>query len=295
MFKRILVYLKEMYPVPSRLVASFGLFAGIYATTLFVKGELFTGIGYAEIIGILTIFGSLLYLRIADEFKDAKTDMINFPNRPLPSGRVTRKDLSTLATLTVGILVVANVFFMPNLLFFTAVFVYGFLMTVWFFARKYIQPNLVLALLTHNPIQLLLIYYVISIAAATYDFSPFSAQLLLVAFVYYLPALAWELSRKIRAPKDEDQYVTYSRIFGRAKAILIVMAVFLIQLLATVALFWEQDMWIVIVASIVYLTYAVMSIYAIKHPSFSNYGKIARGYMYIFQSFLVVVSVVAII
>jgi len=237
MFKRLAVYLSEMYPVPSRLVASFGLFAGIYATTLFVEGQTFTGAGYLEVIGIVTVFGSLLALRIADEFKDAKTDMVNFPNRPLPSGRVKRSDL----------------------------------------------------------LQLLIVYYVISIAASTYDFSPFSPQLLLVAFIFYLPALAWELSRKIRAPKEENQYVTYSRIFGRVRAIWIVLSVFLVQLAATTVLFWQQNKGVVVAACGIYLVYAVASIYAMKHPTAVNYGKIARSYMYGFQTFLVAVSLVAIL
>jgi len=295
MFKRLAVYLSEMYPVPSRLVASFGLFAGIYATTLFVEGQTFTGAGYLEVIGIVTVFGSLLALRIADEFKDAKTDMVNFPNRPLPSGRVKRSDLLVLAAIDVGVLVFANLLFMPNPLFFIAVFIYGCLMTVWFFARKYIQPNLLLALLTHNPVQLLIVYYVISIAASTYDFSPFSPQLLLVAFIFYLPALAWELSRKIRAPKEENQYVTYSRIFGRVRAIWIVLSVFLVQLAATTVLFWQQNKGVVVAACGIYLVYAVASIYAMKHPTAVNYGKIARSYMYGFQTFLVAVSLVAIL
>lgn len=295
MFNRLLVYLREMYPVPSRFIASLGLFVGIYATTLFVQDISFSRVGYVQLIGVLTVFGALLSLRIADEFKDAKTDMVNFPNRPLPSGRVKRGDLLTLAAITLTGLVSANVLFMPNLIFFTAMFIYGCLMTVWFFARRYIQPNLLLALLTHNPIQLLIVYYVISIAASTYDFSPFSAQLLLVGFIYYLPALAWEISRKIKAPKSENQYMTYSRIFGRLQAIWIVMLVFLFQLIAVTVLFWQHNIWIVGIGSIIYLVYAAASIYDMKYPDFINYGRIARAYMYVFQLFLVAASIMAIL
>lgn len=37
-------------------------------------------------------------------------------------------------------------------------------------------------------------------------------------FTLYFPALIWEVSRKIRAPKDENEYVTYSKLFGYKKA-----------------------------------------------------------------------------
>jgi 4-hydroxybenzoate polyprenyltransferase len=295
MFKRLHDYLKEMYPVPSRLVASFGLFAGIYATTLFVQNQSYEGLQYIEVIGVLTVFGILLSLRIADEFKDAETDKVNFPQRALPSGRVRKSDLKILAGITVIILVVANVLFMPNPLFFLAVAAYGGLMTAWFFAKKYIQPNLLLALLTHNPVQLLLVYYVISIAGAVYGFPVFTLPVFLVAFIFYIPGLAWELSRKIRAPKEENQYVTYSQIFGRSRAILIVLFVFLVQLIATVVLFWQVTALIPIVAIGMYTIFFGASIYNIAQPTWINYGKIARAYMYSFQIFLVVVSVIAIL
>lgn len=295
MFKRLHIYLKEMYPIVPRLAASFGLFAGIYATTLFVAGKQFEHIGWLEVIGILTVFGVLLSLRIADEFKDYETDKVNFPKRPLPSGRVKKKDLIMLATVVVGVMAIVNIAFMPNPLFFLAIAAYGTLMTKWFFARKYIQPNLLLALVTHNPVQLLIVYYVMSIAAATYGFSVWTWQLFLVAFVFYLPGLAWELSRKIRAPKEEDQYVTYSQIFGRTRAIVIVLAVFLIQLIAVTIVFLGQAWWIVAVSWLLYLVYVGASIYNAKKPESINYGKIARAYMYAFQAFLVVASILAII
>ena len=36
----------------------------------------------------------------------------------------------------------------------------------------------------------------------------------------WAPFLAWELARKIRAPEEEDDYVTYTRLLGRPGAVL---------------------------------------------------------------------------
>lgn len=287
-----------MYPPASRFAASVGLFAGIYMTSLFAAGMKLDVLGYEVVIGVLTIFLALLSLRIIDEFKDAETDKVNFPGRPLPSGRVRRSDLLTLLGVAVGAMIVANLIFMPNWPFFIVTFVYGFLMSVWFFARKYIQPNLVLALITHNPFQLLLVFYVISIAAFEYGFSPFMPSLFLVAFIFYLPALAWEISRKIRAPKDEDQYVTYSQVFGRRQAIAIVLVVLLVQLIATIILFWDKSLFVqlmTIAAVCCYLFYSVASVYALRHPAWKNYGEITRSYMYVFQPLVVIISTVSVI
>ena len=51
-------------------------------------------VGIQEIVGCITIFTFLLSLRIADDFKDYKTDIKLFPDRPLPSGRVKKTDLA---------------------------------------------------------------------------------------------------------------------------------------------------------------------------------------------------------
>lgn len=295
MFKRLRIYLHEMYPLPSRLMASIGLFVGVYASAIFVSRIRLSHFGYEEIIGFLTVFFLLLSLRVVDEFKDAKTDLVNFPNRPLPSGRVKKSDLITLGSAVVASMLVANLVFMPNKVSFLVMFVYACLMSVWFFAKKYIQPNLLAALVTHNPIQLLIVFYILSIAGSIYSFSIFQPTILLIAFIFYIPGLAWEVSRKIRIAKEENQYITYSRIFGRSKAIYIVMTVLLLQLVATSIVFWQRDIIIVILGVLIFSIYAVASLYNIKYPQSINYGKIARSYIYCFQILIVTVSLIGVL
>lgn len=298
MLKRVYIYLQEMYPVLSRLAASAGLFAGIYLTALSAANEKLSTVESHILIGLMTVFLALLSLRIVDEFKDAETDKVHFPTRPLPSGRVKRSDLSVLLGVTVAVMIVTNFLYMPNWPFFVALFTYGCLMSVWFFARKYIQPNLVLALVTHNPFQLLLVFYVISIAASDYGFSPFTVGMFMVAFIFYLPALAWEISRKIRAPKDEDRYVTYSQVFGRRRAIGIVLVIMLVQLGALLLLFWGKPLIVQVIAGLAILSYLIYfgaSVYAMRHSDWINYGKITRAYMYVFQPLVIVISAVSVV
>ena len=296
MLKRLWIYLQEMYPVLDRLVASVVLFAGIYIGGVYVTGQQLLPMGAEEIIGALTVFGMLLALRIADELKDYKTDMINFPNRALPSGRVKKIDLVALVTVVVTAMIVANIWYMPmpTPLFFTVMIIYASLMSVWFFVRRLLQPNLIATLITHNPIQLLLVFYVLSIMGTQYDVSVFSGPLIALGFIFYIPALVWELSRKIRSPKEEDQYVTYSQIFGRSRAIWIVMSIFLIQLLA-ISYVYRTDWWASIVIALSFIIYTVISLYNIRHPESYNYGKIARGYLYVTQIALVAVAIIGVL
>jgi 4-hydroxybenzoate polyprenyltransferase len=58
-------------------------------------------------------------------------------------------------------------------------------------------------------------------------------------FTLYFPALIWEVSRKIRAPKDETEYVTYSKLFGYKKAVNFVFIVTWMDIITNFILVWN--------------------------------------------------------
>jgi len=155
MIRRLNIYLKEMYPVIPRLLLGLTMFFEIYFLVILTNGTKSIHINYQEIIGAVTIFTFLLSLRIADEFKDYETDLKLFPERAFPSGKVKRSDLITLLTVVIVITIPLNLIFMNNLIYFTILVVYGIVMSLWFFSKYKIQKSLTLALVTHNPIQLI--------------------------------------------------------------------------------------------------------------------------------------------
>jgi 4-hydroxybenzoate polyprenyltransferase len=211
-----------MFPPFSRLLVAVGLFFTAYFLVL-ANNSIFTlTINGTEWIGVLTVFTFLLSLRIADEFKDLDSDYVNFPNRPLPSGRVTKQDLIALLLFFQVPTIALNIIFMNNYIFFVLLYAYGILMSFWFFAKKYIKSNLTLALITHNPVQILLISYIVSFVCIKYGLTVASNSVILVIAALYLPGLIWEISRKIRSPKEETAYTTYSKIWGYKRATVIV-------------------------------------------------------------------------
>ena len=107
---------------------------------------------------------------------------------------------------------------MNNIPFFFFLYIYGTLMSMWFFQKKKIQKSLPLALVTHNPVQMILNIYIISFTCIKYGLNAITLTTVLAAFTLYFPALIWEISRKIKAPEDETEYVTYSKLFGYRKA-----------------------------------------------------------------------------
>jgi 4-hydroxybenzoate polyprenyltransferase len=228
-----------MHPPIKTMLVSCILFFEIYFLVVITAGMHVVRIGMQEFVGALTVFVFLLSLRIADDFKDYKTDRVLFPHRPLPSGRVYKRDLVILLIITNSISIALNLIFMNNLLFFAFLMGYGALMSVWFFARTKIQKNLPLALITHNPIQLVLNAYMISFACAKYNLSLFTFDTLIIAFTLYWPGLLWEIARKTRAPRDETAYTTYSKLFGVKKVVLFLLIVMAFDVLTSGLLMWQ--------------------------------------------------------
>jgi len=155
--KRLRVYFNEMFPLLPRLCLGYIVFLEIYFIVLLNHGVtggqllLFDRVeGQSDfisyfiqhdvtgvIIGGFTIFSFLLWLRIADDFKDYELDCRLFASRPLPSGRVHKDDLRIFATILIGVTILLNLIFMRNFIFCLILYTYGSLMAVWFFQRHY--------------------------------------------------------------------------------------------------------------------------------------------------------------
>ena len=292
MFKRLHCYFKEMYPIIPRLILGVIIFSEIYFIILLNYSVTKFNIGISEFIGAFTIFSFLLMLRIADDFKDYELDCKLFPKRPLPSGKVTKKDLKIFVIVLISITTILNLFFMNNFLFFLFLYIYGGLMSVWFFKKDKIQPNLMLALVTHNPVQMIMNIYIISFTCIKYSLEPFTYISILTAFTLYFPALIWEISRKIRAPKDETEYVTYSKLFGYKKTVRFVMLITVIDLITNIILVYNLNKISILVLVLNLIWYIVDSIIFIKNPERFKYIKKVERYTYITEATMILTIII---
>ena len=250
MVKRLNIYFKEMYPIIPRLILGGIVFFEIYFIILLNNGVTNFHITLAEFIGGFTVFSFLCWLRIADDFKDYELDCRLFSHRPLPSGRVTKKDLAIFVGSLIAVTVILNFTFLNNFLFFLFLYIYGTLMSLWFFHKKKIQKSLPLALVTHNPVQMILNIYIISFTCIKYGLTAITFTNFLAMMTLYFPALIWEISRKIRAPKDETEYVTYSKLFGYKKPVKFVLVLTLVDILTNILLIYKLS-WIAVIALLV--------------------------------------------
>lgn len=241
MLKRLHIYFKERYPIIPRIVLGLIVFLEIYFIVLLNNGVTEFSIGVQEFVGAFTVFAFLLWLRIADDLKDFETDQVLFPERPLPSGRVKKKDVIIICAIVQVITILLNILYMNNIVFFVILYVYGYLMSKWFFQKSKIQPSLPLALVTHNPVQMFINLYIISFTCIKYSLSAFSLTTVMALFTLYFPALIWEIARKIKAPKDENDYVTYSKLFGYKKATRFILIITIVDIITNIILVWNLN------------------------------------------------------
>ena len=233
--------MKERYPLIPRLILGLIVFLEIHFIILLNEGVTKFNIGVQEFVGAYTVFAFLLWLRIADDLKDFETDKVLFPDRPLARGDVYKKDVVIVCVIVEAIAVVLNVLFMNNILFFCILYFYGYLMSKWFFQKAKIQPSLPLALVTHNPVQMFVNLYIISFTVIKYDLRAVTLTTCMTLWTLYFPALIWEVSRKIRAPKDENDYTTYSKLFGYKKATRFVMILTIVDIITNFILVFRLN------------------------------------------------------
>ena len=292
MLNRLHIYMKERYPLIARLILGLIVFLEIHFIILLNEGVTSFNIGIQEFVGAFTVFAFLLWLRIADDLKDFETDKILFPDRPLARGAVYKKDVMILCVIVQAITVVLNVIFMNNLIFFCILYAYGYLMSKWFFQRAKIQPSLPLALVTHNPVQMFVNLYIISFTVIKYGLRPFTITTVMTLWTLYFPALIWEVSRKIKAPKDENDYTTYSKLFGYKKATRFVMILTIVDIITNIILVFRLNKISIAILVILVTWMTVQFVKYMKDPNkFVIVDKVER-YTYLQESTMLLTVVV---
>ena len=111
-------------------------------------------------------------------------------------------------------------------------------------------------------------------------------------FTLYFPALIWEIARKIKAPKDENDYTTYSKLFGYKKATKFIMILTLVDIVTNIILVFNLNK-IIVLLLICLVTWMVYNfVIFIKDPTkFKLVTKVER-YTYIQESLMLITIVV---
>ena len=251
--KNFKIYLNERFPLGknSFFVLIFTLSGYIYTSLLYNSKimYLFTngvkiGIFQYKIIALfIIIFMFFFQLRITDEFKDYEEDLKYRAYRPVQRGIISLKTLGKIGIATVIIQIMLAHVINPEIIYFMIfVWIYMFLMAKEFFIKKWLTKRILIYALSHVVI---MVFITLVIVEATQYIVPknifdvFILQwyrhnidfALIPLFVLnYLNGIVLEIGRKTRRADEEEHGVqTYSKLWGKKKAVVILSLLFAVE------------------------------------------------------------------
>ena len=230
---RLAIYCRERFPLPTYgLMSCLFAVAGLSLASSLRAGHVELHLG-STVCAVVVTLGLFFQLRILDEYKDRENDAMYLPERPVPRGLVSLKELFLLGA-AIGILQLAiclHAFSLAGifpLLALLATWFYMYLMTREFFAPEYLKERPLLYMLSHMFIMLFIDFFITS-----FDFGKSGHIPSLLIFFYaasFFNGMAVELGRKIVAPQNQRAgIVSYSQLLGLRPAFLVLFAVVLMS------------------------------------------------------------------
>ena len=266
--KNFKIYLNERFPLGknSFFVLIFTLSGYIY-TSLLYNSKIITPILSKEVNRVsllwdkeidkvpmiwykllplfIIIFMFFFQLRITDEFKDYEEDLKYRPYRPVQRGVISLKTLRKIGIATVIIQIILAHIINPKLIYFMLlVWIYMFLMTKEFFIKNWLTERILIYALSHVVIMIFITLVIVKgtgyilqdyfsetlyLLLEKYEKNIFIGLIPLFA-LNYLNGIVLEIGRKTRRTDEEEHGVqTYSKLWGRKKAVVVLSLLFVIE------------------------------------------------------------------
>ena len=266
--KNFKIYLNERFPLGknSFFVLIFTLSGYIYTGLLYnskiIKPILLKKINRASLLWdkeidkvpiiwykllslFIIIFMFFFQLRITDEFKDYEEDLKYRPYRPVQRGIISLKALGKIGIATIIVQIILAHVINPKLIYFMLlVWIYMFLMTKEFFIKNWLTERILIYALSHVVIMIFITLVIVKgtgyilqdhfletlyLLLEKYEKNIFIGLIPLFA-LNYLNGIVLEIGRKTRKANEEEHRVqTYSKLWGRKKAVFILCILYVIE------------------------------------------------------------------
>ena len=255
--KNFKIYLNERFPLGknSIFVLIFTLSGYIYTGLLYnskiinqiFSKEIKVPMPWHKIVALfIIIFMFFLQLRITDEFKDYEEDLKYRAYRPVQRGVVTLKALEKIGIATVIIqIILAYVIDFKIIYFMIIVWFYMFLMAKEFFIKEWLTKRILIYALSHVVIMIFITlvivnatqYIILGEAENIFKFGALQwyrhnidIALIPLFTLNYLNGIVLEIGRKTRRADEEEHGVqTYSKLWGKKKAAVILSLLFAVE------------------------------------------------------------------
>jgi len=255
--KNFKIYLNERFPLGknSIFVLIFTLSGYIYTGLLYnskiinqiFSKEIKVPMPWHKIAALfIIIFMFFLQLRITDEFKDYEEDLKYRAYRPVQRGIVTLKALGKIGIATVIIqIILAYVIDFKIIYFMIIVWFYMFLMAKEFFIKEWLTKRILIYALSHVVIMIFITLVIVNatqyiVLGEAENIIKFGAlqwyrhnidiALIPLFTLNYLNGIVLEIGRKMRRADEEEHGVqTYSKLWGKKKAAVILSLLFAVE------------------------------------------------------------------
>lgn len=255
--KNFKIYLNERFPLGknSIFVLIFTLSGYIYTGLLYnskiinqiFSKEIKVPMPWHKIVALfIIIFMFFLQLRITDEFKDYEEDLKYRAYRPVQRGVVTLKALGKIGIATVIIqIILAYIIDFKIIYFMIIVWFYMFLMAKEFFIKEWLTKRILIYALSHVVIMIFITlvivnatqYIILGEAENIFKFGALQwyrhnidIALIPLFTLNYLNGIVLEIGRKTRRADEEEHGVqTYSKLWGKKKAAVILSLLFAVE------------------------------------------------------------------
>jgi 4-hydroxybenzoate polyprenyltransferase len=229
---RLLRYVSVMFPPASHLPQALALFATIYCALQALAGIEPLRFGWSSALGAVTLVIALLIVRLYDDVRDAGSDLAlgragdpRYAGRPTVTGLVSVDEVRWLVVALSLMIVGLNLTWGgPR----TRIAVLAGFAITWLAFRWFLFPvagsAIPLATLARKFLTILVTGYVLAVFSDEWDPPQLSVWVWPLVLAPCFEVAAWEVSRKIRAPGDETEYATYSKLLGPRRAAMLALS-----------------------------------------------------------------------
>lgn len=223
------IYQRERFPLPTFGLLAVVLACSVISFSILASGDSTLPGAAAFISASLNVLLFFVLMRVADEFKDIEDDKRHRPYRPVPRGLVRLEELAGIAVIAAVAQLVLALWLSPAIVPLLCLsWSYLGLMTVEFFAPRWLKARPFLYLVSHMPMVGFIALYASAHHWLAVTGTPPPGLLWMLAASVFLGTML-EIARKIRAPADEEPGVdTYTQVWGRPRAVFAWFSAFLL-------------------------------------------------------------------
>jgi len=227
---RLSAYLAERFPVRGIVTNSIGYAAALlYGKAIVADGAL--RIEAEDIVGVLGIVMFLLLARVFDEHKDYEFDVEHLPDRPLPRGAISWREVDGLGVAAAVVMAVVCLAVDggvgPVCAWWAIAMAYLVLTRFEFFVRPWLRAHFVTNTVTHLPVYALAALWVAQIGAEPEWLGPTAIWLALFTYFHTFGVDLW---RKSHGPEDERPAVdSYTQQWGTTPASVATAAIVIVS------------------------------------------------------------------